>query len=140
MNIPSNLEDQTNSIGTTEKTNNTTTSQPSTEPQEDQLDVFFDALEEFQPSIPPSLINHYLSKSGLATTDKKTINLIALATQKFLSDICSDAHHFLPQDRKKDKGKFVLRGEYLEKCLENYGVDIRRKRFFVEKNTEDNSS
>jgi transcription initiation factor TFIID subunit 10 len=67
-------------------------------------------LEDFAPIIPDSVTDYYLQKGGLETDDIRLKRLLALATQKIISDICTDAMHFakirqqsLAQKDKKSK-------------------------------------
>jgi transcription initiation factor TFIID subunit 10 len=65
------------------------------------LDELFDLLDDpdFTPIIPDAVTDYYLSKSGLALSPNndesiKIKRLLALATQKFISDIATDAYEY----------------------------------------------
>lgn len=59
---------------------------------EEVLDMMDD--EDFTPIIPDAVTDYYLAKSGFATSNRKIKRLLALATQKFVSDIATDAYEY----------------------------------------------
>ncbi|KAK6197987.1 putative transcription initiation factor TFIID subunit [Scheffersomyces amazonensis] len=50
--------------------------------------------DEFQPIIPDVITDYYLAKNGFETSNIKIKRLLALATQKFVSDITQDAYEY----------------------------------------------
>jgi transcription initiation factor TFIID subunit 10 len=50
-----------------------------------------DQIGDFTPTIPPAVIEYYLTRSGVATKDERIIKLVALAAQKFVADVAVDA-------------------------------------------------
>lgn len=49
---------------------------------------------EYAPVIPDAITDYYLAKNGLNCSDIKIKRLLALATQKFISDIATDAYEY----------------------------------------------
>ncbi|MBA0703550.1 hypothetical protein Goshw_001234 [Gossypium schwendimanii] len=55
------------------------------------LSDFLASLMDYAPTIPDELVEHYLAKSGFQCPDVRLIRLIAVATQKFVAEVASDA-------------------------------------------------
>ncbi|KAI5852513.1 transcription initiation factor TFIID 23-30kDa subunit-domain-containing protein [Morchella snyderi] len=58
------------------------------------LREFLGMMDEYAPIIPDAVTDYYLSLSGLSTTDPRLKRLLALATQKFIADIATDAYQY----------------------------------------------
>ncbi|CAB3222509.1 unnamed protein product [Arctia plantaginis] len=107
------------------------------------LSDFLLQLENYNPSIPDSVVAHYLNMSGFESQDPRLIRLIALASQKFLSDIANDALQHckmrtssqMTQSSKNQKGpkekKYVMTMEDLAPALQEYGIVARKPHYFV---------
>ncbi|WPK26227.1 hypothetical protein PUMCH_003576 [Australozyma saopauloensis] len=50
--------------------------------------------DDLAPIIPDAVTDYYLSKSGFETSDVRIKRLLALATQKFISDISQDTYEY----------------------------------------------
>lgn len=55
---------------------------------------FLNSMDQYSPIIPDAVTDFYLAKSGFETSDRRIKRLLALATQKFISDIASDAYQY----------------------------------------------
>ncbi|CAG4985953.1 unnamed protein product [Parnassius apollo] len=107
------------------------------------LSDFLLQLENYNPSIPDSVVAYYLNASGFESQDPRLIRLIALASQKFLSDIANDALQHckmrtssqMAQSSKNQKGpkekKYVMTMEDLVPALQEYGITAKKPHYFV---------
>ncbi|KAF5468705.1 hypothetical protein F2P56_012841, partial [Juglans regia] len=55
------------------------------------LSDFLASLMDYTPTIPDELVEHYLAKSGFQCPDVRLIRLVAVATQKFVAEVATDA-------------------------------------------------
>lgn len=107
------------------------------------LSDFLLQLENYNPSIPDSVVAYYLNMSGFESQDPRLIRLIALASQKFLSDIVNDALQHckmrtssqITQTSKNQKGpkekKYVMTMDDLAPALQEYGITAKKPHYFV---------
>ncbi|CCE93295.1 Taf10p TDEL_0F04840 [Torulaspora delbrueckii] len=58
------------------------------------LDDILQLVEDSPPIIPDAVIDYYLMKNGFDCADVRVKRLLALATQKFVSDIAADAYEY----------------------------------------------
>uniref|UniRef100_A0A1S4BT75 Transcription initiation factor TFIID subunit 10-like n=1 Tax=Nicotiana tabacum TaxID=4097 RepID=A0A1S4BT75_TOBAC len=69
----------------------------------------------YTPTIPDELVEHYLGKSGFQCPDVRLIRLVAVATQKFIADVATDALHTIFKVQKSNlERKFGLLTEDFE--------------------------
>lgn len=98
------------------------------------LTSILDAIEDFDSSIPNSVVQHFLNVSGMQTTDQRIVRLIAVAAQKFIHDIVTDSLQHCKLrgalgKKTKDK-KYTLTIEDLAAALADYGIEVRRQPYF----------
>ncbi|KQK20486.1 hypothetical protein BRADI_1g54817v3 [Brachypodium distachyon] len=55
------------------------------------LTEFLSSLMDYTPTIPDELVEHYLGRSGFQCPDVRLTRLVAVAAQKFVSDVASDS-------------------------------------------------
>lgn len=104
------------------------------------LTEFLASLMDYTPTIPDDLVEHYLAKSGFQCPDVRLIRLVAVATQKFVADVASDALQHckarpapVVKDKKQQKDKrLVLTMEDLSKALREYGVNVKHPEYFAD--------
>ncbi|KAG5357191.1 Transcription initiation factor TFIID subunit 10 [Yarrowia sp. C11] len=123
------------------------------------LSEFLENMNEYAPIIPDAVTDYYLAKSGFQTNDVRIKRLLALATQKFISDLASDAYQHSrirssssvssasnPQARAKalvagvggtqvqsstsGRSKIVLTMEDLSSASSEYGLNLKRPDFY----------
>lgn len=58
------------------------------------LEEILDMMEDNPPIIPDAVMDYYLRKNGFDSMDLKVKRFLALATQKFVSDIANDAYEY----------------------------------------------
>ncbi|KMS99384.1 hypothetical protein BVRB_2g045080 [Beta vulgaris subsp. vulgaris] len=106
------------------------------------LSEFLASLMDYTPTIPDELVEHYLAKSGFQCPDVRLIRLVAVATQKFISEVATDAlqhckarQSSVVKDKRdklqKDK-RLVLTMEDLSRALKEYGVNLKHQEYFAD--------
>ncbi|CCF56887.1 hypothetical protein KAFR_0B05910 [Kazachstania africana CBS 2517] len=58
------------------------------------LEEILNLMEDNPPIIPDAVIDYYMRKNGFDCADVRVKRLLALATQKFISDIANDAYEY----------------------------------------------
>ncbi|CAA2955461.1 transcription initiation factor TFIID subunit 10 isoform X3 [Olea europaea var. sylvestris] len=106
------------------------------------LTDFLASLMDYTPTIPDELVEHYLAKSGFQCPDVRLTRLVAVATQKFVADVATDAlqqckarQSAVVKDKRdkqqKDK-RLILTMEDLSKALQEYGVNVKHQDYFAD--------
>ncbi|KAI8981553.1 transcription initiation factor IID TAF10 subunit, partial [Pilobolus umbonatus] len=95
-------------------------------------------MDNYTPIIPDAVIEHYLNKTGFDCDDARIKKLFALAAQKFIADIATDAFQYNKTRQSgnraaskpgKDK-KVVLTMEDLSNALTEYGIHIKKPDYY----------
>eukprot|EP01088_Endostelium_zonatum_P011579 TRINITY_DN25726_c0_g1_i2.p1 TRINITY_DN25726_c0_g1~~TRINITY_DN25726_c0_g1_i2.p1 ORF type:complete len:103 (+),score=23.34 TRINITY_DN25726_c0_g1_i2:192-500(+) len=95
-------------------------------------------MEDYVTAIPDDCVEYYLNKTGFICSDVKVKRVIALAAQKFVSDVAADAMQYSKVRQsgsgkeKKAMTKMVLNMEDLSKALKEYGVNAKRSDYYVD--------
>jgi transcription initiation factor TFIID subunit 10 len=99
---------------------------------------FLVQLEDYHPTLPDSVANHFLQLSGFESSDPRMSRLISIAAQKYISDIINDAFTHcklkaqVPVGKAKIKDKkYVLTMEDLIPVLNDYGITVRKPPYFL---------
>ncbi|CAI4038043.1 hypothetical protein SMKI_04G3820 [Saccharomyces mikatae IFO 1815] len=58
------------------------------------LEEILEMMDNTPPIIPDAVVDYYLTKNGFNVADVRVKRLLALATQKFVSDIAKDAYEY----------------------------------------------
>ncbi|KAL5201732.1 hypothetical protein ABZP36_036086 [Zizania latifolia] len=106
------------------------------------LTEFLSSLMDYTPTIPDELVEHYLGRSGFHCPDLRLTRLVAVATQKFISDIASDSLQHCKarvaapiKDNKSKQPKdrrLVLTMDDLSKALREHGVNLKHPEYFAD--------
>ncbi|XP_010548561.1 PREDICTED: transcription initiation factor TFIID subunit 10-like isoform X2 [Tarenaya hassleriana] len=105
------------------------------------LTDFLASLMDYTPTIPDELVEHYLAKSGFQCPDVRLIRLVAVATQKFVADVASDALQHckarqatVVKDKRQQKldKRLILTMDDLSKALHEYGVNVKHQEYFAD--------
>eukprot|EP00286_Rhodomonas_abbreviata_P017830 CAMPEP_0181324766 /NCGR_PEP_ID=MMETSP1101-20121128/20549_1 /TAXON_ID=46948 /ORGANISM="Rhodomonas abbreviata, Strain Caron Lab Isolate" /LENGTH=132 /DNA_ID=CAMNT_0023432993 /DNA_START=72 /DNA_END=470 /DNA_ORIENTATION=+ len=96
-----------------------------------EVEALLGQLDKFHPTIPDSVTDYYLRKTGFQTTDPRVTRAISLAAQKFIADVAHDAlqQSKLRIDNDKSRGKerrIVLTSPDLSASMRTYGVHIMK--------------
>ncbi|KAL4063116.1 transcription initiation factor TFIID 23-30kDa subunit-domain-containing protein [Scleroderma citrinum] len=135
----------------------TSTAAPSTQPQTRQaaedarkdrtLAEFLLMLDEYEPLIPTEVTDYYLQRVGFECGDTRLKRLLALAAQKFVSDIAADAYQHARirtnaaggrarvnvsgSGAAKDKTRTTLTMDDLSAALAEYGISAKKPDFYL---------
>ncbi|KAM0863569.1 hypothetical protein ACQ4PT_044513 [Festuca glaucescens] len=100
------------------------------------------AFDSVARQIPDELVEHYLGRSGFHSPDLRLTRLVAVAAQKFVSDIASDSLQHCKarvaapiKDNKSKQPKdrrLVLTMDDLSKALLEHGVNLKHPEYFAD--------
>ncbi|KAK6772942.1 hypothetical protein RDI58_028180 [Solanum bulbocastanum] len=103
---------------------------------------FLASLMDYTPTIPDELVEHYLGKSGFQCPDVRLIRLVAVATQKFIADVATDALQHCKarqstivkdkRDKQQKDKRLTLTMDDLSKSLREYGVNVKHQDYFAD--------
>ena len=92
------------------------------------------ALADFEPTIPAPVIKHYLGEAGCEVNDPVLLKVIALTTQRFVSDVAKDARSekFLRTKSAAESGsrKTITMAD-LSSSLREQGIDVAKPPYFA---------
>lgn len=105
-----------------------------------EFEKFINSLDSYTPTLPDNLITHYLNRAGFQTDDPRVRRLVALATQKFVTDIANECIArsrmrlaATPAPKKgREHMKLVLTMEDLESALREFGVTVKKPPYFAD--------
>ncbi|PCH44211.1 transcription initiation factor IID TAF10 subunit [Wolfiporia cocos MD-104 SS10] len=111
------------------------------------LAEFLLMLDDYAPLIPDEVTDYYLQRVGFECEDARLKRLLALAAQKFVSDIAADAYQHARiranaaggrarttqtgPASARDKTKTTLMMEDLSAALAEYGITSRKPEFYM---------
>ncbi|KAF9915686.1 Transcription initiation factor TFIID subunit 10 [Lobosporangium transversale] len=102
------------------------------------LAEFLPMMENYNPIIPDAVTDYYLSRTGFDCDDVRIKRLLALAAQKFISDIATDAFQYCKVRQQSQKRaapgkekKTVLTMEDLSDALGEYGINVKKPDYYL---------
>ncbi|KAI7899047.1 transcription initiation factor TFIID 23-30kDa subunit-domain-containing protein [Cokeromyces recurvatus] len=96
-------------------------------------------IDNYTPIIPDSVIDYYLNKTGCECDDARVKKLYALAAQKLIADLATDALQFnkLKQGTSRSntsksakEKKTVLSMDDLSSALAEHGLNIKKPEYY----------
>ncbi|KAL5559595.1 hypothetical protein UlMin_035806 [Ulmus minor] len=106
------------------------------------LSEFLASLMDYTPTIPDELVEHYLAKSGFQCPDVRLIRLVAVATQKFVAEVATDALQQCKarqasvvkdkRDKQQKDKRLILTMDDLSKALREHGVNVKHQEYFAD--------
>ncbi|KAL9239801.1 hypothetical protein vseg_014087 [Gypsophila vaccaria] len=112
------------------------------EEEEGALWELLSSLMDYSPTVPDELVEHYLAKSGFHSPDLRLIRLVSVATQKFISEVATDALQHCKarqssivkdkRDKQQKDKRLILTMEDLSKALREYGVNLKHQEYFAD--------
>lgn len=94
-------------------------------------------LEDYTPTIPDAVAQHFLSSSGFQTDDPRIVRIMSIAAQKFVADIANDALQHCKmrgagQTNKKNKHrKYVLTNDDLAQAMSDQGITLKKPPYYM---------
>ncbi|KAI8882809.1 transcription initiation factor IID, TAF10 subunit [Backusella circina FSU 941] len=106
-----------------------------TNKREKSMGEFLAMMDNYAPIIPDAVTDYYLNRTGFNCDDVRIKRLLALATQKFVADIATDAFQYckVRQSGNRKVGKerkTVLTMEDLTAALAEYGVNVKKPEYY----------
>ena len=100
---------------------------------------FMTQLEDYSPTIPDAVTQHFLSTAGFETNDPRIVKLVSLASQKFISDIANDALQHCKMrnaagqaaNKKGKDRKHTMTTEDLSQALSDQGITLKKPPYYV---------
>ncbi|KAJ3218036.1 Transcription initiation factor TFIID subunit 10 [Dinochytrium kinnereticum] len=95
-------------------------------------------MDDYCPIIPDAVTDYYLARSGFECDDIRVKRLLALAAQKFIADIASDAYQHCKirqqatqgKEKKGSAKKTVLTVDDLSGALAEHGINVKKPEYF----------
>ncbi|BFU19261.1 hypothetical protein CL6EHI_105280 [Entamoeba histolytica] len=112
------------------------------QPKEAPVEIFKPEMKQFHENcqiwysvIPTEIVNHYMAMAGFQSQDKQIAKAVALATEKFMFEVITDAQaygltHLHSHSAIKPVTTMTL--EDVASALKDRGINVKRPDFVVE--------
>jgi transcription initiation factor TFIID subunit 10 len=102
------------------------------------LSDFLLSLDNYHPTVPDSVVQYHLSKSGVNVKDPRISRLVALAADKFLAEIIFESKQSAIL-KKRNKGKDKRKLEEISECLQlsDLSQALQAKRISISRRIRD---
>ncbi|KAL3137887.1 hypothetical protein ABBQ38_005139 [Trebouxia sp. C0009 RCD-2024] len=109
-------------------------------PQE--LAAFLEGLEDYVPTIPDELTQHYMKLCGFDCEDIRLTRLVSIAAQKFVASIIQDSLELqkqkrtAPQQQLKEQGynikdkRLILSPVEIAEALQEHGINVKKPTYY----------
>lgn len=107
-------------------------------------DELLTMLEDYQPTVPEELTQHYMCRSGEECSDPKLTRLVSLAGQRFIAKILHETLQLAKKSAegqsraagqsKRDRSKrekLVLTTSDLTAALEEHGINAKKALYHI---------
>ncbi|KAI9301240.1 transcription initiation factor TFIID 23-30kDa subunit-domain-containing protein, partial [Cunninghamella echinulata] len=104
--------------------------------REKTLAEFLTKMDNYSPIIPDAVTDYYLNRAGFDCDDVRVKRLLALAAQKFVADIATDAFQYCKVRQSGNRSKVgkerktVLTMEDLSAALSEYGINVKKPDYY----------
>lgn len=107
--------------------------------KEDEFNEFKKNLDEYTSLLPESIVDYFMEKAGVNTSDQSVKKLICLLAHKFVTDVAvsSFQYHKINQKAAQKDKRFAKEKKPtfqlvdLEKALEEIGINISRPYYYM---------
>lgn len=113
-------------------------------PREEVVHELLQRVSQMETTIPVEAVEHFLARGGASCNDKELSKLVAIATQKFIFDVATDAmeycKHYKGDGYMKRKGgeeAITLTMEDLAASLKDRGIDVTKPEYFINSEEKD---
>ncbi|KAI8069649.1 transcription initiation factor TFIID 23-30kDa subunit-domain-containing protein [Gongronella butleri] len=109
---------------------------PDADKSEKSLAEFLVKMDDYSPIIPDAVTDYYLNRAGFECDDARVKRLLALAAQKYIADIATDAFQYCKVRQSGNRSKVgkdrktVLTMEDLSAALAEYGINVKKPEYY----------
>ncbi|ORX60708.1 putative TAF10-TFIID and SAGA subunit [Hesseltinella vesiculosa] len=120
------------SSSSSQRPNTNASTKPDVDKSEKTLAEFLIKMDEYSPIIPDAVTDYYLNRAGFDCDDVRVKRVLALAAQKYIADIATDAYQYCKVRQSGNRSKVgkerktTLTMEDLSAALTEYGINVKK--------------